>query len=68
MKDYLKTSWWVNRFPHNPTQTHYNRFLKKAGSKMRSKFTESQEGFDRQVSSGLQTIYSDFFKDANNAS
>lgn len=62
MKDYLKTSWWDNQFPRNPTQTHYNRFLQKAGNTVRSKFTESKEKFDKEVGSALQTVYSDFLE------
>ncbi len=61
MKDFLKTHWWENQFPRNPTQTHYNRFLQKAGSDIKSRFTDSKKEFDRQVSSELQTVYSKEF-------
>ena len=62
MKDYLKTSWWENQFPKNPTQTHYIRFFKSPENKLKTKFTESEEKFDRLVSSGLQTTYSEFLE------
>jgi hypothetical protein len=49
MKDYLERHKWVNRFPNNPTQTKYIRFLKMPQSGVVSPFTKSRDEFKRRM-------------------
>jgi hypothetical protein len=45
MKDQLGKAKWLNRFPNNPTQNRYTRFLRGPNAKPNDAFTKSQKEF-----------------------
>ena len=61
MKDRLQRSKWVNRFPSNPTQTQYIRFIKSPKSKLESLFTKNRGNFESILKNRLKTRYAELF-------
>jgi len=64
MKNYLKTSYFINIFPQNPTQTKYLRFLKYPWSPLTSQFEKSQKEWDKIMKDVWRTRYLEEGKDA----
>jgi hypothetical protein len=62
MRDILKSSWWENLFPQNPTQTRYDRFMKGPGTPIRTDYDEALERFDRMGKTWGETHYDDFLE------
>ena len=46
----------------NPTQTRYNRFLKKPGSEIRTLFSDKKEEFKNTLDKKIQTMYSNLWE------
>jgi hypothetical protein len=49
VKDRLRTAWWRNLFPKNPTQQSYRRFVRGPGAQANDAFTKSQREFRKAL-------------------
>ena len=56
MKDYLNQNIWWNRPVKNPTQTRYNRFRLSPHGKLKTRFSDAVEAFDKAMEP-YKTIY-----------
>lgn len=65
MKDRLKQSKWINRFPNNPTQTQYLRFLESPGKVLKSAFTRNEDKFNNISKNILKTRFTEIFMGEN---
>lgn len=62
MKDRIGDHRWWNRPGKNPTQTRYNRFLKKPGSEIRTLYSDIKQEFSDTFDKKLETMYSDLWE------
>ncbi len=54
---------WRNRFPANPTQTAYFRFLRSPESSLETQFDKVEREFRRRfIETKLKTIYSEYLE------
>jgi len=49
MKDRIRTAWYRNLAPRNPTQTRYRRFVRGPGAEMQDAFSQSKKAFTKRM-------------------
>jgi hypothetical protein len=49
VKDRIRTAWFRNIAPKNPTQIRYRRFVRGTGAESQDAFSKSQRAFEKRM-------------------
>ena len=62
MRDRLGTHAWVNRFPNNPTQTMFKRFIRQPASGLPDLLKDTRDKFSDFGKKALHTRLSEYLE------
>jgi hypothetical protein len=63
MRDLLGRAAWENRFPNNPTQTIFRRFIHQPYTEIHDTLKDTRERFDSFGKKALHTHLSEYLED-----